>query len=157
MPSVSFIGCRVENQGGSGSKSTVTVTSTWFWSPTLQVQEILWKWAWRDQRLDGWAWVVTGVKTGSQTQFWLASHYLSGSPAVIDAPLLHGTLFLQTGNLVKLSLERILGFKLVQFKFPSSIFCVFFFRAFSFPGEKSGNEKSVSVVAVKGRVFYFFF
>ena len=72
---------------------------------------------------------------------------------MIDAPLLHGTLFLQAGNLVKLSLERILGSNL---NFPLDILR-FFFCAFSFPGEKSGNEKSVSVVAVKGRGFYFFF
>ena len=156
MPSVSFIGCRVENEGGSGSRSTVTVTSTWFWSPTLQVQEILWKWAWRDQRLDGWAWVVTGVKTGSQTQFWLASHYLSGSPAVIDAPLLHGTLFLQTGNLVKLSLERILGFKLVQFKFPSSIFCVFFSVPFLSQVKKVEMRKACRWWRWKGEFFTFF-
>ena len=122
MPPVFFTGCPVESKGESGSKSTDTVTSTWFWSPTLQVQEILWKWAWRDQRPGGWAWVVTGVKTGSRTQFWLVSHCLSGSPAVIDALPLHGMLFLQTGNSVKLLQERISGFK-----FPS---CVFPFLCF---------------------------
>ena len=106
------IGCRVESKVASDSQSTASVTSTWFWSPTSRVQGISWRWAWKVQRLVGWAWAVTGVKIGSQTQFWLVSHSPSGSQAVTDAPPLHGTLCHLTGSLAKHSRERISGSEL---------------------------------------------
>ena len=86
-----YAGCHAVSTEGSDSQSTASVTSTWFWSPTSRVQEISCAWALKAQRLVGWAWAATGVKTGSQTQFSLVSHCPSGSQAVTDAPLLHGT------------------------------------------------------------------
>ena len=86
-----YAGCHAASTEGSDSQSTASVTSTWFWSPTSRVQEISCAWALKAQRLVGWAWAATGVKTGSQTQFSLVSHCPSGSQAVTDAPLLHGT------------------------------------------------------------------
>ena len=105
-----YAGCHAASTEGSDSQSTASVTSTWFWSPTSRVQEISCAWALKAQRLVGWAWAATGVKTGSQTQFSLVSHCPSGSQAVTDAPLLHGTLSQLIGNSVKLLPARILGF-----------------------------------------------
>lgn len=107
--------CRVESKVESDSQSTVSVTSTWFWSPTSRVQGISWRWAWKGQRLVGWPWVVTGVRTGSQTLSWLVSHSLSESqPVTVGLPL-HGTLCHLIGNLAKLSLGRISGCELKSF------------------------------------------
>ena len=104
-----YAGCHAASTEGSGSQSTASVTSTWFWSLTSRVQGISCAWAWRAQRLAGWAWAVTGVKIGSQTQCWLVSHCLLGSQAVTGAPPPHGTWSQPTGNLVKLLQAKISG------------------------------------------------
>ena len=109
MASDIVTGCLVESTEVLGSPSTVSVTSTWCWSPTSQVQGISWGPASKGLEQSGWAWVATGVRTGSQTLFWLVSHSHSASQPVIVALLLHGTSSLPTGSLVKPSLATTLG------------------------------------------------
>ena len=100
-------GCLAVSREGWGSRSTASVTSTWFWSPTSRAQGISWGRAWKGQRLGGWAWAATGVRTGSQTLFWLVSHSPSGSQPVTDAPPPPGTSYPPIGNLVKHSPPKI--------------------------------------------------
>lgn len=97
----------VGRQAGLGSQLTVSVTSTWFWSAMLRVRVIFKRRGWKEQRLIGWAWAVTGVKTGNLTLFLPVNPSLSGLQAVTDVPPPHGTLFLPIGSSVKPSPGKI--------------------------------------------------
>ena len=106
------VGCHAVSEEESGSQLTDSVTSTWYWSPTLQVQGILWRCMLKDLRLTGCQWAVTGVRIGSQMLFWLVSHFPLGSQAVIGELPPLGILFLLTGSLAKLLPAKISGFKI---------------------------------------------
>ena len=109
---VIYAGCHAGSTVGSGSRSTASVTSTWFWSRTWRVQGISWGRVWRGRGLDGWAWAVTGGRTGNQTRFWLVSHCRSGSQAVTGAAPPRGTLSQLIGNSGKPSQGRTSGSKI---------------------------------------------
>ena len=139
-----FSGYRAGSKEASDSLSTVSVTSTWFWWPTWRVQGISWMCGSRAPRLIGWAWAVTGDRTGNPTPFSWASRFLSGLEAAMAAPLLLRTWHHLIGSLVRPSRAKTSASELTSPLFFSFLFlsyllvftyqyCNVSFPAFSFP------------------------
>lgn len=96
----------------SDSPSMVSVTLIWCWLATWPVPETSVRCGLRVRGLGGWPWAGIGVRIGNLMPCWLANQSLLEWEEAIVELLPHGTLCLQTGNLVKLSPARILGFKI---------------------------------------------
>lgn len=103
---------RVGSTVESDSPSMVSVTLIWCWLATWPVPETSGRCGLRVRGLGGWPWAGIGVRIGNPMSSWLANQSLLEWEVAIVELLPRGTLCLQTGNSVKLSPARILGFKI---------------------------------------------